>query len=76
MGISVQLPEDVETRLQNLAALTGRSKSYFVAKAVLENLDELEDLYLVEHELESIRDGVSLPLTLAERSHRYWAVRP
>jgi RHH-type transcriptional regulator, rel operon repressor / antitoxin RelB len=61
MAISIQLPDDVEVRLQNLAMLTGRSKAFYITKAVLEQLDDIENLYLVEQELESLRDGISPP---------------
>ncbi len=44
MAISIRLPGDVEARLQNLAALTGRSKTFYVTEAILEHLDDLEDL--------------------------------
>jgi RHH-type rel operon transcriptional repressor/antitoxin RelB len=64
MAISIQLPYDVEARLQNLVALTGRSKAFYITKAVLEHLDDIEGLYLVEQELESLRDGVPPPVRL------------
>ena len=37
MAISIRLPSDVETRLKNLAALTGRSKTYYVTEAICEH---------------------------------------
>ncbi|OYV79086.1 MAG: hypothetical protein B7Z65_07780 [Ferrovum sp. 21-44-67] len=46
MPISIRLPEDVETRLSNLAALTGRSKTFYATEAICEHIDDLEDLYL------------------------------
>ena len=54
MTISVQLPGDVEIRLQNLASITGRSKTFYVTQAILEHMDYLENQYLAEHELEAI----------------------
>ena len=55
MTISIQLPSDVESRLEQLANLTGRSKTFYVQETIVEYLDDLEDLNLAEHELEEIR---------------------
>ena len=71
MPISIRLPDDVEARLKNLAALTGRSKTFYVTEAICEHLDNLEDLYLAERELESIRAGLSTTTPLAEVMKRY-----
>ncbi|MDN5836145.1 MAG: DUF6290 family protein [Nitrosospira sp.] len=71
MAISIRLPADVETRLKNLAALTGRSKTYYVTQAICEHLDDLEDLYLAERELEAIRSGRSTTIPLADVMKRY-----
>jgi RHH-type rel operon transcriptional repressor/antitoxin RelB len=71
MTISIQLPSDVETRLEQLANLTGRSKTFYVKEAILEHLDDLEDLYLAEHELEEIRAGRTKTTPLAEVMKRY-----
>ena len=71
MTISIQLPSDVETRLEQLANLTGRSKTFYVQEAILEYLDDIEDLYLAEHELEEIRAGRTKTTPLAEVMKRY-----
>lgn len=71
MAISIRLPGDVETRLQNLAAVTGRSKTFYVIEAIREHLDDLEDLYLAERELEAIRTGAATTTPLADVMRRY-----
>ena len=71
MAISIRLPSDMEIRLKNLAARTGRSKTYYVTEAILEHLDDLEDLYLAERELEAIRAGTSTTTPLADVMKRY-----
>lgn len=71
MAISIQLPGDIEARLQNLAARTGCSKTDYITEAVLEHLDDLEDLYLAERELEAVRAGTSSTTLLAEVMKRY-----
>lgn len=59
MTISIRLPAEVETRLQNLATITGRSKSFYVTQAILEHLDDLENLYFAEYERASICARIS-----------------
>ena len=71
MAISIRLPGDVEARLQNLAALTGRSKTYYVTEAICEHLDNLEDLYLAEQRLIEIRAGRTQTVPLEEVMKRY-----
>lgn len=52
---------DSETvaRLENLAKMTGRAKSYYIKEAVNENLDELELIYLAKSRAEDLRAGRS-----------------
>jgi RHH-type rel operon transcriptional repressor/antitoxin RelB len=46
----------MEKRLEKLARRTGRTKTYYV-RAILEHVEEIEDLYLAEGALELIRSG-------------------
>ena len=46
--LAVKLPDDLERRLEQLAEKTGRSKSAFIQEAVVEHIEELEDVYLAE----------------------------
>jgi RHH-type rel operon transcriptional repressor/antitoxin RelB len=71
MAISIRLPEEVESRLNQLASLTGRSKTYYIREAIVEHLDDLEDLYLAERELEEIRAGRARTVPLEEVMRRY-----
>ncbi len=66
MALSIRLPSDVEARLSNLAAVTGRTKSFYITQAICEQLDDLEDLYLAEQRLIAIRAGRSNTHTLDE----------
>lgn len=52
MPITVRLGDSIEKRLDELAKLTGRTKTYYIRKALEEKLDELEDLYTAEQRLE------------------------
>ena len=44
--LAIRLPEEIEARLDTLAKRTGRSKTFYAREAILEHLDDLEDLYL------------------------------
>jgi len=46
--LALRLPADVEVRLEELARRTGRSKSFYAREAILEHLEDLEDLYLAD----------------------------
>lgn len=59
MAVSLRLPEDVSIRLQSLAELTGRSKTFYMLEAIRDHLDDLEDLYLAEKRLIESRAGRS-----------------
>ncbi|MCG7879848.1 MAG: TraY domain-containing protein [Candidatus Thiodiazotropha endolucinida] len=49
--LALRLPDDIEQRLADLAAKTGRSKSFYAREAILEHLEELEDAYLAAERL-------------------------
>jgi len=55
--LSIRLPEEVEARLETLARQTGRTKSYYARQAIIEKIEDLEDIYLAEQTLERIRAG-------------------
>lgn len=42
---SVRLDDELDARLERLARLTGRSKSFYVKQALEEQIEDLEDLY-------------------------------
>ena len=64
--LAIRLPADIEERLDRLARATGRTKTFYARKAILEHLDELEDLYLSEQRLMDNRAGRSRTCTLEE----------
>ncbi|AUM01451.1 CopG family transcriptional regulator [Rhodocyclaceae bacterium] len=64
--LAVRLPPDIESRLEALAKATGRTKTYYVREAILEHLDDLEDLYLAEQRLIDLRAGRTHTYTLEE----------
>lgn len=44
--LALRLPPDLEARLDALAKRTGRTKSQYAREAIVEFIDDLEDLYL------------------------------
>ncbi|MHB1291212.1 MAG: type II toxin-antitoxin system RelB family antitoxin [Sulfuricella sp.] len=64
--LAIRLPEDIEARLESLAKRTGRSKTFYAREAILEHLEDLEDLYLAEQVVQRIRKGEERTSTLEE----------
>jgi RHH-type transcriptional regulator, rel operon repressor / antitoxin RelB len=62
--LAIRLPEDIELRLGNLAKKTGRTKTFYAREAILEYLDDLEDLYLAEKRLSNIKNGKTKTIKL------------
>jgi RHH-type rel operon transcriptional repressor/antitoxin RelB len=69
--LAIRLPPDVEQRLEALARATGRTKTYYAREAILEHLDDLEDLYLAEQRLIDIRAGKTQTVPLDDLMKRY-----
>lgn len=69
--ISLELPDDVSTRLQELEQLTGRSKTFYMIEAIQDHLDDLEDLYIAEQRLNDILAGKSQSIPIEEVMKRY-----
>jgi RHH-type rel operon transcriptional repressor/antitoxin RelB len=49
--LAIRLPEEIERRLAELAAKTGRTKSFYAREAIVMHLEELEDAYLAAERL-------------------------
>lgn len=70
-AVFLRLPDDVSQRLQKLAQMTGRSKTYYMVEAIREHLDDFEDLYVAEQRLIDIRSGKTQTVPLEEVMKRY-----
>ena len=57
--LAIRLPSEIEDRLEALAQATGRTQTFYAREAILEHLDDLEDLYLAEQRLIDVRSGRS-----------------
>lgn len=55
--LAIRLPEDIEARLDKLAKRTGRSKTFYAREAILEYLEDMEDLYLAEQVVRRLDSG-------------------
>ena len=62
--LTVRLPESVEKRLDHLASITGRTKSFYVREAILRHLEEMENIYLserIDYEIKQRNNDGRLP---------------
>lgn len=50
--LAIRLDSDTEKRLERLAKRTGRTKTFYAREAILEHLEDLEDIYLATRRLE------------------------
>ena len=64
--LAIRLPEDIEARLAALAKRTGRSKTFYARQAILEHLEDLEDLYLAEERWLALQRGESETVSAAD----------
>jgi RHH-type transcriptional regulator, rel operon repressor / antitoxin RelB len=55
--LAIRLPIDVEDRLDAIVKATGRSKTFYVREAILNHLENLEDLDLAEKRLKAVQSG-------------------
>ncbi len=69
--LAIRLPKEIEQRLDALAKATGRTKTYYAREAILEYLDDLEDIYLAEKRFEDILEGRTHTVPLDDVMKRY-----
>jgi RHH-type rel operon transcriptional repressor/antitoxin RelB len=74
MMLAIRLPAEIEKRLDALAKQTGRTKSFYAREAILEHLDDLEDIYIAEKELADIHAGRDKMVSLEDLMKRYGMV--
>lgn len=58
--LALRLPPELEKRLDDLAKKTGRTKSFYARQAIVEYIDDLEDLALAELRLRGNPEFVPL----------------
>ncbi|PTN35580.1 DUF6290 family protein [Desulfonatronum sp. SC1] len=68
--LTVRLPEEIESRLNDLADATNRPKSFYVREALKRYLEDIEDIYLAESALEKFRASGEKAIPLDELERR------
>lgn len=66
MPMSLRLPAAVEDRLNALATLTGRSKTFYAIEAIVEHIDDLEDAHLSAAVRDRVRAGTEARIPLGD----------
>ena len=51
--LAIRLDQEIESRLEQLAKKTGRTKTYYAREAILEHLEDMEDYYLAVETLQN-----------------------
>ena len=69
--LAIRLPEEIEARLENLAKATGRTKTFYAREAILEYLEDMEDLYIAKQRMADSQAGRSKTIPLKELMKRY-----
>ena len=69
--LAIRLPEDLENRLNHLAKVTGRTKTFYARQAIEQHLDDLEDLYLAEQRLTELRAGKTQAIPIEQLLSEY-----
>ncbi len=69
--LAIRLPPSIEKRQERLARRTGRTKTFYVREALMEHLEDIEDMYLAEGALERIRSGEERTIPLKDLMKRH-----
>ena len=56
---SLRLGDELENRLDHLAKITGRTKTYYIRMLIEDHLDDLEDRFIAEQRLEKPAERLS-----------------
>jgi RHH-type rel operon transcriptional repressor/antitoxin RelB len=73
--LSVTLPEKIEERLERLAQRAGKTKAYYVRQAVIEHIEDLEDIEIADKRLENLQTGKTRTVPLSRLLRKYGADR-
>jgi RHH-type rel operon transcriptional repressor/antitoxin RelB len=69
--LAISLPEKIEERLERLAKRTGRTKAYYIRQAVIEHLQDIEDVEVADKRLENLRSGKTRTVPLSQLLKKY-----
>lgn len=57
MATTVQLPDDIESRLDSLARQTGLAKADCLRDWIVDHIEDMEDYFLAMQTLERVQQG-------------------
>lgn len=63
---SIRLDDDIYERLQEFAAKTGRTATFYMREAIETHLDDIECVYLAEQTLKQVKSGKQRTFSLSE----------
>jgi RHH-type transcriptional regulator, rel operon repressor / antitoxin RelB len=66
MATSIRLDTITESRLDNLASSTGRTKAYYLRELIKKGIDDLEDYYSASVVMARVRTGQEAVFTSAQ----------
>jgi RHH-type rel operon transcriptional repressor/antitoxin RelB len=69
--LAIRLPEKIEERLERLAKRTGRTKAYYARQAIIEHLQDLEDVEIADKRLANLRAGKMRTVPLSRLVRKY-----
>jgi RHH-type transcriptional regulator, rel operon repressor / antitoxin RelB len=69
--LTIRIPLGIEKRLEKLARRTGRPRSFYVREAIVQHIEDLEDIHLAEQALQRIRDGKDRTIPLEDLLKRH-----
>jgi RHH-type rel operon transcriptional repressor/antitoxin RelB len=69
--MTIRLPDDVCSRLIDLSTATGRSKSYYIREALVEYLEDMEDIYMADQRREELETKKSHTIPFDEIVKEY-----
>ena len=64
--LAIRLPVNIEKRLERLAKRTGRTKSFYAREAILQHMEDLEDVYEAEQAYARYLKGKEKTILLEE----------
>lgn len=66
MPTSIRLAPEISSRLDRLAAKTGRTKAFYLREIIEDGITEMEEYYLAAETLERVRKGKERIFSAAE----------
>ena len=64
--LSIRLEKALDVRLERLAKVTGRTKSFYVKQAIVDQLQDLEDAYLARNVATRVATGKERVIALED----------